>query len=57
MSTAKGQSNKTVELRISGHQVKLSFAQEQNPAIAHQIRASLIDSYIRQHRAPGGENT
>lgn len=41
--------SKTVELSISGHQVHLSFAQEQNPTVAQQIRASLIDSYIRQH--------
>ena len=43
---SKGQ---TMELSISGHQVCLSFAQEQNPTVAQQIRASLIDSYIRQH--------
>ncbi len=45
---SKGQ---TVELSVSGHQVRLSFAQEQNPTVAQQIRASLIDSYIRQHEA------
>lgn len=45
---SKGQA---VELSISGHQVCLSFASEQNPTVAQQIRASLIDSYIRQHGA------
>lgn len=48
MSKTNGQSQ-TVELSISGHQVRLSFTQEQNPTVAQQIRASLIDSYIRQH--------
>ncbi len=40
---------RTLDLTISGHQVRLSFAPEQNPTVAQQIRASLIDSYIRQH--------
>ena len=48
MSAAKKNKN-TVELTISGHQVSLTFAPEQNPIIAQQIRASLIDSFIRQH--------
>jgi len=48
MSTKKAKT-KTVELIISGHQVSLSFAPEQNPTVAQQIRASLIDSYIRRH--------
>lgn len=48
MSTAKQKKN-TVELTISGHQVSLTFASEQNPTVAKQIRASLIDSFIRQH--------
>lgn len=47
---------KTVELSISGHQVRLSFAQEQNPTVARQVRASLIDSYIRLH-GTGGEQS
>ena len=48
MSMAKKDKN-TMELTISGHQVSLTFAPEQNPNIAQQIRASLIDSFIRQH--------
>ncbi len=40
---------RTLDLTISGHQVRLSFAPEQNPTVAQQIRASLIDAYIRQH--------
>ena len=48
MSETKGK-GQTMELSISGHQVCLSFAPEQNPTVAQQIRASLIDSYIRQH--------
>ena len=47
---------KTVELSTSGHQVRLSFAQEQNPTVARQVRASLIDSYIRLH-GTGGEQS
>ena len=46
---SKPKSDQTVELSISGHQIRLSFAQEQNPTIAQQIRVSLIDSYIRRH--------
>ena len=49
MSKAKKDHAKTVELNISGHQVSLTFAPEQNSTIAQQIRASLIDSFIRQH--------
>ena len=52
MSTSKKSKN-TVEMTISGHQVSLTFAPEQNPAIAQQIRASLIDAYIRQHEVSG----
>lgn len=48
MSTAKKSQN-MVELTISGHQVSLTFAPEENPTVAQRIRASLIDSYIRQH--------
>ena len=48
MSTPKSK-DQTVELSISGHQVRLSFSTERNPTVAQQIRASLIDSYIRQH--------
>ena len=48
MNAAKSK-GQTVEMSISGHQVFLSFAQEQNPTVAQQIRASLIDAYIRQH--------
>lgn len=55
MSTEKKSSN-TVELSISGHQVKLTFASEQNPTVAQQIRASLIDSYIRQHGSGDGQS-
>ncbi len=40
---------RTLDLIISGHQVRLNFAPEQNPTVAQQIRASLIDSYIRRH--------
>ena len=47
----------TMELSISGHQVCLSFAPEQNPTVAQQIRASLIDSYIRQHGLTDEEKT
>lgn len=54
---SKKQSSKTVELSISGHQVKLSFAPEQNPTVAQQIRTSLIDSYIRQHELSDEKNT
>ena len=43
MSMAKKDKN-TMELTISGHQVSLTFAPEQNPNIAQ-----LIDSFIRQH--------
>ena len=56
MSTAKKSSN-TVELSISGHQVRLTFAPEQNPTVAQQIRASLIDSFIRQHGSGDGQST
>ena len=48
MSKPKG-GGQTVELSISGHQVRLSFAQERNPAVAQRVRVSLIDSYIRRH--------
>jgi len=41
--------SRTLDLTVSGHQVKLSFAPEQNPTVAHQIRTSLIDAYIRRH--------
>lgn len=47
----------TMELSISGHQVCLSFAPEQNPTVAQQIRASLIDCYIRQHGLTDEEKT
>lgn len=56
MSMAKKDKN-TMELTISGHQVSLTFAPEQNPAIAQQIRASLIDAYIRQHGSSGEPGT
>ena len=56
MSTST-QSKNTVEMTISGHQVSLTFAPEQNPAIAQQIRASLIDAYIRQHGSSGEPGT
>ena len=49
MSKVKKNHCKSVELNISGHQVRLTFAPEQNPTVAQQIRTSLIDSYIRQH--------
>lgn len=55
MSTAK-KSNNAVELSISGHQVRLTFATEQNPTVAQQIRASLINSYIRQHGSGDGQS-
>lgn len=55
MSTKKAKS-KTVELSISGHQVSLSFAPEQNPTVARQIRTSLIDSYIRRYGGTGEES-
>lgn len=48
MSKPKG-GGQMVELSISSHQVRLSFAQERNPTVAQQIRVSLIDSYIRRH--------
>lgn len=56
MSTAK-KSKQAVELSISGHQVRLTFAPEQNPTVAQQIRASLIDSFIRQHGSGDGQST
>ena len=56
MSTPKSKSQ-TVELNVSGHQVRLSFAQERNPTIAQQIRVSLIDSYIRRHRSGDEQST
>ena len=46
----------TVELSISGHQVRLSFAQERNPAVAQRVRVSLIDSYIRRHGTTTDKN-
>ena len=55
MSKPKG-GGQTVELSISGHQVHLSFAQEQNPTVARQIRVSLIDSYIRRHGSGNEQN-
>lgn len=55
MSTAK-KSNNEVELSISGHQVRLTFVSEQNPTVAQQIRASLIDSFIRQHGNGDGQS-
>ncbi len=48
MNSAKNRGG-TLDLTISGHQVRLSFAPEQNPTVAQQIRASLIDAYIRHH--------
>ncbi len=41
--------DRTLDLTISGHQVRLSFALEENPTVARQIRVSLIDAYIRRH--------
>ena len=55
MSTAK-KSNNAVELSISGHQIRLTFASEQNLTVAQQIRASLIDSFIRQHGSGDGQS-
>ena len=55
MNTPKSK-NQTVELSISGHQVRLSFAQERNPTVAQRIRASLIDAYIRRHGTTDGKN-
>ena len=55
MSTAKKSSN-AVELNISGHQVRLTFAPEQNPTVAQQIRASLINPFIRQHGSGDGQS-
>ena len=52
MSTAEKNRN-AVELTISGHQISLTFAAEQNLTVAQQIRASLIDSFIRQHEVSG----
>lgn len=52
MSTAK-KSAKSVELSISGHQGRLTFAVEQNPTVVQQIRASLIDAYIRRQGSSG----
>ena len=43
--------------QISGHQVRLSFAQERNPTVAQQIRVSLIDSYIRRHGSGDEQST
>ncbi len=48
MNSAKNR-GRTLDLTISGHQVRLSFVPEQNPTVAQQIRASLIDAYIRRH--------
>ena len=45
-----------MELSISGHQVRLSFAQERNSTIAQQVRISLIDSYIRRHGSSDEQN-
>ena len=56
MSTKKDR-GKTVELSVSGHPVSLSFAPEQNPTVAQQVRASLIDAYIRRHGGSDEENT
>ena len=56
MNTPKSKSQ-TVELSVSGHQVRLSFAQERNPTVARQIRVSLIDSYIRRHGSGDEQNT
>lgn len=55
MSMAK-KDKSTMELTISGHQVSLTFAPEQNPIIAQQIRASLTDSFIRQHGSGDEQN-
>ncbi len=55
MSSPKNQ-GKTLDLTISGHQVRLSFAPEQNPTVAQQIRVSLIDAYIRQHGSSGEQD-
>lgn len=52
MSTAEKNRN-AVELTISRHQISLTFAAEQNLTVAQQIRASLIDAYIRQHEVSG----
>ena len=40
---------KTVELRIAGHPVTLSFAAAPDAAAAQRVRNSLIDSYISQN--------
>ncbi len=47
---------RTSDLANTGHQVRLSFAPEQTPTVAQQIRASLIDAYIRQHGSSGEQD-
>ncbi len=42
---------KSVEMRIAGHPVRLSFAKEADATIAQRVRNSLIDTYIRQSAA------
>ena len=41
-------SEQTVEIRIAGHPVSLSFAKEPDVTVAQRVRNCLIDSYIRQ---------
>lgn len=44
----------TVELRIAGHSVSLSFAKEPDVTAAQRVRNCLIDSFIRQDTARRG---
>lgn len=39
-----------VELRIAGHPVRLSFAEEPDVTAAQRVRNCLIDSFLRQNR-------
>lgn len=41
--------SKQVNMTIDGHQVTISFAQENNPTLAALVRNTLLDSFIRKN--------
>jgi len=40
---------KSIEIRIAGHPVQLSFTKEADTAIAQRVRNCLLDAYIRRN--------
>ncbi len=53
MNAGKGKRDmgKSIEMRIAGHPVRLSFAKEADTTVAQRVRNSLIDAYICQNAA------